>query len=80
MSPTAFLRLRRGLAPFGVDVSLTDFYPDKYPALMATLPANRSMPPTHNICRPCGNSKTWALSGARSGREGISAAFAPLAV
>ena len=31
MNPTAFLRLRRGLAPFGVDVSLTDFYPDKYP-------------------------------------------------
>jgi hypothetical protein len=29
--PTAFLRLRRGLASFGVDVSLTDFYPDKYP-------------------------------------------------
>jgi NAD(P)-dependent dehydrogenase (short-subunit alcohol dehydrogenase family) len=30
--------------------------------------------------RPCGNSETWALSGARSGQEGISAAFAPLAI
>jgi hypothetical protein len=30
--------------------------------------------------RECGNSKTWVLSGARSGREGTSAAFAPSAV
>jgi hypothetical protein len=34
----------------------------------------------HKSSRPCGNSETWALSGARSGRYGISAAFAPLAV
>ena len=33
-----------------------------------------------NLSRPCGNSETWALSGARRGREGISAAFAPLPV
>ena len=30
--------------------------------------------------RACGNSETWALSSARSGREGISTAYAPLAI
>jgi hypothetical protein len=40
--------LRQGLAPFGVDVRLSDLYPDKR-ALMATSPNNRSMPPTLNI-------------------------------
>jgi hypothetical protein len=35
--------LRRGLAPFGVDVRLSDLYPDKYPA--ADGYSNRSTPP-----------------------------------
>jgi hypothetical protein len=41
--------LRRGLAPFGVDVRLSDLYPERDTwALTATLEANRSMPPNQN--------------------------------
>jgi hypothetical protein len=41
--------LRRSLMPLGVDVRLSDLYPEMYPVLTATLRANRSMPPTQNI-------------------------------
>ena len=41
--------LRRCLAPFGVEVRLTDLYPDMYPPLTATLRANRSMLLNPNI-------------------------------
>ena len=42
--------LRRGLAPVGIDVSLTDLYPEMYVAADGSLRANRSMPLTPNIC------------------------------
>jgi hypothetical protein len=41
--------LRRGLAPFGVDVRLTDLSPKCTRSLTATLRANRSTPPRPDI-------------------------------
>jgi hypothetical protein len=42
--------LRRCLAPFRVDVRLSDLYPEMYQGLMAMLPANRSTLQSRNIC------------------------------
>ena len=42
--------LRRSLAPFGIDVRLSDLYPERHPEAMATSRANHSMPPNPNSC------------------------------
>ena len=42
--------LRRGLTPFGIDVRLSDLYPEGIRKPTATLRADRSMPPSRGNC------------------------------
>ena len=41
--------LRRSLMPLGVDVRLSDLYPEMYPVADGYVTSHRSMPPTQNI-------------------------------